>query len=901
MPPRPHRRDGLFLLFLRLYPRAFRERFGGEMLELFSVRHADAARRGSGARLRFWWRVCRDLLASVWREWRRELPDLPAPTALRDDVHHAWRAIRRAPALSAAIVGLVALTVGATTTMFSVTDGVLLRPLPYPDPDQLVAIWEQRLDRGLDRNTVGAHEFPVWAERARSFDALAAYTYSGSTVHVSGDGDPAELFAARVTGGFFDVMRVTPLVGRPLTPADDVPGADAVVVLSERTWRDRFGADAGVLGRRISLNDRPHEIVGVMPGVLRFPERGAGNPPDAWVPIAEPIHLYRGRHYLFVIGRLASGVTLEQANGEFASVTAALAEELPEFNKGHAARAWSLADDRTSPARPWLLLLLSASACLTLIGCANVAGLLVARAERRRHESHVRLALGASGARLARQSLVESLTLAVSGGLVGTALAASATRAIPALVPAEVWALDHVPFDGRVLAFSFGLSVITGLTFGVAPVWTAVRGSRARLTIRSRATIGGRHGRLRHALVAGQIALALVLTSSAGLLARSLGELRAVDPSFRTESILSVDLSLPGSRYPDATRVRAFFDEVTERVSRLPGVERAATVNHVPLGGSFDAIGVTIEGRPAAPPGAQPSVRYRVVSTEYFRTLDIPVMMGRDFARSDARRAVPLIRWFPEQPAPEFADAPQPEPVAVVSEAMERAFWPDGAMGKRFRLLHSPWITVVGVVAGTRGDSLLADPRPECYLLDLQEPVATMSLLVAAGSAELMVSPIRRVVQEIDPALPLGRVTTLEGLVAATRQTPRFTSLLVGSFAATALLLMMTGVYGLMAFLAAARTREIGLRVALGATRSSIHRLVYRRALAMVASGGAAGLAGSLAVSPLVGTMLFHVEPTDPLTLATVIAAVAAVSLVAAAAPARRAARVDPVRALHHD
>jgi putative ABC transport system permease protein len=891
-----------YRVLLRAYPRSFRERFESEMLEMLRTRRAAAARRGLGSRAAFWCRTIADMVSSAWHEARQAKRERHRrPLGLVRDITQAWRVLRRSPGLAALVIGLMALTVGATTTIFSVTNAVLLRPLPYGEPDRIVALWEQRPEQRVERSTIGAHEFPVWAANARTFDALAAYTWSGGSVHLVDGGEPVQLLAARVTGRFFDVMDVPPVLGRPIRPHDDVPGAAPVVVLGERLWRERFGGDPSLLGRSIGLNDRPHTVVGVMPERLRFPEAGPGTTAQLWVPIAEPIHLYRGRHYLFAVGRLRPDVDLEQANAELASVSAAIAAELPAFSRGHSARAWPLREDRSGPARPWLLLLLGAAACLVLIGCANVAGLLLARAETRRGEARVRLALGASRLTLARQLLVESLTLAIAGGVAGTAMAVLAARAVPTLVPAEIWALDALPVDWRVLGFALVLSIGTGLVFGIAPIVSSRRATMTGSAMTNRATLAPARSRARHWIVAGQIALALVLTSSAGLLARSLAALHRVDPAYRTEDVLSVDLSLPPSRYRDALQVRAFYDEVAARVGSLPGVTHVAAVDHVPHGGSFQTIAIHVEGRPQPAPGEEPSVRHRVVSAGYFDALGIPIIEGRGFASADARRAVPLIRWYEQQEHPPYVDEPQPMPVAVISDATARTFWPDGALGRRFRLLHSPWITVVGVAASTRADSLTSDPRLEVYLVDSQEPGPAMSLLVAADAPTGLAGDIRRAVWSVDPALPLGRIATLADLLATTWTTPRFSSLLVGGFAGTAVILMVAGVYGLLTFVAAARTPEIGLRMALGATQAAIRGMVLRHVLVMVVAGAAAGLTASLSIGPLLETMLFEVEPTDPVTLVTVVVLLTVVALGAAAVPASRAARVDPSRALRNE
>jgi len=890
--------DRLFCWLVTLYPLEFRERFGTEMIELFRSRRRRAP--GAIARARLTARMAVDASRSIARERRLLRLSVQRDRAtfmstLADDGRAAARFLRRAPGLAAAIVTLMALAIGATTVVFGIVNAVLLTPPPFGEPDRIVMLWEHRADTS-DHNPVSGHEFPEWEQRAHTFERMAAIAWAPG-VNMTGAGEPVSLLSARVTSGFFDVMGVPPELGRGFRPAEDVPGQGDVVVLSDRLWRERFGADPNVLNRAIALNDRAFTIVGVMPATFTFPVAVTSQPPDIWTPIAEPIHTYRGRHFLAVVARINRGVAIETARADLAAVANQLEAELGDLNKGHRTNVVPLAGDLVRDSRSALLLLFGGVGCLLLIGCTNVAGLLVARGIARRREFSLHLALGATRSRVIRRLLLESLLLAVAGGALGVALAIWLMRLVPALLPSGVLPITEIAPDARVLAFALGASVLTGLLFGLAPALQLRHFGLSDVLKRGGRTMAGDAGpRLRRALVAGQIALAVILVLGAALMMRGLVALHRVDPGFRTDGILSVNIVLPAARYRDASNQRRFFSEFQTRVAALPGVTSVGGVNSVPLSGTFSGISIDVEGRPAPKAGQDDTARYRVVSPGYFKTMAIPIVEGRAFTESDARRALPLIRWWEGQPLPREFDAPQPMPVAVVNQTLARAMWANQSpIGRRFKVLFSPWITVVGVAADTRNDSLRDRSSPEFYLADSQEPQLDFNLMARTAGAPMDLSPaVRSIVRELDPGLPIRAMGAMDDIVGRTFAMPRFLSALLGLFGGMALLLMAAGVYGLIVFTVSQRMPEMGVRVALGAGRRQVFRLILRDGLLLAVTGVLIGAGSAALLGQVVGSEVFGLRAALPSTLAAVLIVILAVVVAACWLPARRAAQVDP-------
>jgi predicted permease len=816
-------------------------------------------------------------------------------TAVRADVRAALRRLHRSPALSATIVALLGLTIGSAAVIFSIVNAVLLRPLPFGDPSRIALVWETRTN--TSENVVGGHEFPEWVRSNHAFDALSAMIYDQG-VHLTGAGDPLSLLGVRVSASFFRVMGVTPAVGRAFSADEDSPGHGGVAVLSDRLWRSRFNADPAIVGRVVQLDDRPFEVVGVMPGSFTFPPISPGITPDIWTPIAENVETYVGRHYLFVVGRVRPGVTMAQAQQDLAGVAHTLEQRYPNDSRGHGVSVVSLRESLVKHLRPSLLLLFGAVGCLLLIGCSNVASLLMARGLARRREIALELAMGATRGRLARQLIAESLALSIAGGLAGLALAALLIRIVPSLLPPDSLTVDAISIDRVVLAFSIGLSTITGLLFGVAPA-LQIRHVQPIDTIKEggRSLVGG-HTRVRRVLVTAQVALAVLLVLGASLMIRGLVALRAVDPGFVTQGTLAVDLSLRGAAYRTPSQQRAFFDAVESRIQHLPGVQSVGSVNNVPIAGGTSGIGLEIDNR-ASEHGLGDGAQYRIVTPGYFKTIGVPFVSGRDFKASDARLSLPLIRWFPQQPLPPDFDRSQAIPVAIVNETMARRFWPDGAVDRRFKVLFSPWITVIGVVKDMRTVSLQATTGPEFYLTATQEPQSTMTLLArASGSTDALVPVLRSAIWSVDAALPIASIRPMDDVMDTAFGQPRFMSVLLGSFAAMALALLTVGVYGLLAFTTAQRLPELGVRIALGATRRQIHRLILRDALLMTIAGIAAGVLAALALGRVIADQLFGVTPTDPPTFVLVVGIVLAIVGLACWRPVRRAGRVDAVSVL---
>ncbi len=814
------------------------------------------------------------------------------------DTGYAWRRVRRSPALSLTVIALLTLTIGSATTVFSVVNAVLLRPLPFGNPDRIVMVWETRAQTA--EAVVGRHEYPEWVRSNRTFDAMSPMIYQ-SGVHLTDAGDPAVLLGVRVASSFFQVMGVAPAIGRALSAAEDQPGRGDVVVLSDRLWRSRFGGDVSVVGRTIHLNERPVQIVGVMPASFLFPQGPAGVAPDIWTPIAEAIESQVGRHDLFVVGRLRPGVTAAQAQADLSAVATSLEQRYRSDSAGHGTSVIALHAQLVKDVRSSLMVLLGAVGFLLLIGCSNVASLLLARGATRRREVALQVALGATHARLLRSLVIESLLLSMAGAASGVALAVASLTVLRRLVPPGTVPVGTVTLDGTVLTFAMAVSVLTGMVFGVAPAFQAGRAVPAdALGQGGRWQAGGRT-RVRRGLVIAQVALAVPLVLGAALMARGLVALHAVDPGFVVRDILATDLSVRGKTYASPYRQRDFFEVVEARARQLPGVLHVGSVNNVPLEEGRSGIGIEVEGK-TDQPGQRTSAQYRVATPGYFKTIGVPFVSGRDFSSSDARLALPLIRWYPQQPLPPDFDRPQPIPVAIVNDSMARQFWPDGAVGRRFKVLFSPWITVVGVVRDMRTESLRRATGPEFYLSAAQEPQTSMGLLVRTSSAPTDLAPaIRSTIAGVDPSVPIASMQTLDDIVDQGLGRPRFLSALLGTFAGIALGLMTVGIYGLLAFTMAQRLPEIGVRLALGATRRQIHALVLRDAATMTVVGVGIGLAAALALGRFLADQLYGVTPSDPITLGMATTTVIAVVGVACWLPVRRAGRVDPIVVLRHD
>ena len=799
---------------------------------------------------------------------------------LRQDLGYAARRLRQAPGFTLVAVATLALGIGANSAIFSVVNAVLLRPLPFAEPERLVRVAQ------LWKGEPAVYTPPNFLDtqaRAQSFAGMAALDTTGLTL--TGRGAPARLDGAEVSAAFFDVLGVRPALGRGFLREENEPGKTKVVVVSDGLWRDRLGADPAVVGRTIELNREPFTVVGVAPPGFRHP-----NDSDVWIPLeydAQFRTTSRGAWYLRVVGRLKPGVTVAQAREEVSAIAAGLAREYPNENEGVGATVDSLHEAMVGKSRRALLVLLGAVGLVLLIACVNVANLLLARVAAREGELAVRMALGAARARVIRQLLTESVLLAVMGGAAGVGLASVSLDALLALQPEGVPRLSEVHVDRAVLAFAAGLSLLTGLLFGAFPALQMTRRA-AGVSLREggRTIAGGRGHRLRSGLVVGQMALAMMLLAGAGLLIRSFVQLRNVDPGFSPESALTFRIALPVSAYEEEAQKTAFFDELTTRLEALPGVRSVGAVTGLPLAGTNFNISFVVEGRPPIPPPQQPSLEVRMATPGYFQAMGIPMRRGRGFQRTDG------------------AGAP---PVVVLSETAVRKHFPgQDPIGQRIRLglgrgegTPRAGGEVVGVVADVREHGLDAAHPAEVYLPYAQFPFSSLDVLVrTAVPPRTLLPAATRVVAGLDPQLPVASVRTLDEIVARSVSEPRFYMVLLGAFAGTALFLAALGIFGVMSYAVVQRSREIGIRVALGAQPRAVLGMVLGHALLLASIGVAAGLVAAVAVSRVLAGLLFELSPTDPATLFGVAAILTGVAALASYLPARRATRVDPLIAL---
>jgi predicted permease len=803
--------------------------------------------------------------------------------SLRQDVGYALRRLRRAPAFTLVAAATLAVGVGANSAIFSVIHAVLLKPLPFGDPDRLVRV--SQVWKGKP-SVYSPQNFLDLEAQAQSFESLVAL--DGGGVTLTGRGAPARLEGAEVGARFFDVLRVPPALGRGFAAGENEPGHGKVAVLGHRLWSDRFGGDPGIVGSTVRLNREPYVVVGVAPAGFSYPE-GA----EVWMPLEYDTIFRtksRGSWFLEIIGRLKPGISVQRARQEVATIAARLEHEYPDMDAGVGATVTPLHEAIVGDVRPALLVLLGAVGLVLLIACVNVANLLLARGVARETELAVRSALGAGRGRLLSQLLTESALLALLGGAAGTFVAWLSLDALLALQPQGVPRLAEVRIDRTVEAFAALLSLLTGLLAGIVPALDMARRATSQALREGARGVLGVHGsRLRSGLVVGQIALAMILLAGAGLLMRSFVRLRHVDPGFASANALTFRLSLPEAAYAQDSQRAAFFDELLPRLAALPGVRSAGAVAGLPLGGSRFNLSFEVEGRPPLSPAEQPSMEVRVATPDYFRAMQIPVRRGRGFQAGDVDGA----------PA-----------VALLSESAVRKFFPnEDPLGKRIVL---GWRRpegkpraggeVVGIVADVKEQGLAIENAPEIYLPYAQLPIMSMDVVLQTAVRPLSLQAgAQAVVHALDAELPIARVRSLEDIVARSISEPRFYVLLLASFAAMALLLAALGIFGVMSYAVVQRTREIGIRVALGALPAELVRSILLEAVRLAAVGVGAGLAGALALSRVLERLLFQLSPNDPATLAAVGVLLTAVAVLASYLPARRAAAVDPLIALRSE
>jgi putative ABC transport system permease protein len=801
------------------------------------------------------------------------------------DLRYAARALVRRPGFTALVVLTLAMCIGVNTAIFSVVDAVLLKPLPYADPDRLVMVWSNDGQPGHERTVVSAGNYFDWRARTTTFESLGAY-FSYWNATLTGDGDAVRIDVGATSANLFATLGVRPALGRGFLQSEEPQGGPRVVLLSYGFWERRFNADRAAIGRAIQLDGESYMIVGVMPREFRLPQ---GNV-DVYAPLSILGRYLEGRipNMLEVVGRLRPGKTLADARVEMAGIARQIEREYPETSTGWTTTLLSLREQVVGNVERTLLVLLGAVGFVLLIGCVNVANLLLVRAAGRQRELAVRTALGAGRARLVQHLFAESIVIAAAAGIVGLLLAVFSVRLLAGVLPEDIPRLNHVGLDARVLAFTALAALVTAIACGVLPVAHLPRlALHQSLKEQGRGTGGRMPRRLRSALVVSEIALAVVLTVGAGLLVRSFTRLRGTSPGFSTDPVVAMKVALPPQRYAPQRRA-AFYKELIERTQRLPGVVAVGAVSRVPLRDNNITTTLLFESDQTVPLSKRPDAGFRIASADYFRAMGIPLLAGRTFTSADNADSGAVL-------------------TAIVNETLAERYFPGGrAVGARVKLgqttARSPWFTIVGVVGDVHDGSLRTEPPAQLFVNFEQQSPGGLSLIVrTTGSVEPLVAAVRRQVTELDPALAVYDVVTTRAVVERATTSERFATMLLGAFSALALLLAAVGVYGVMAYSVTERTREIGVRMAFGARENDILRGVLGEVLRTSVVALAIGLLLARATSGVMSSLLYGVTATDPLTFGVAGAVVLAMALLACVVPARRAAKLDPVAALRAD
>ncbi|MEA2562154.1 MAG: putative transport system permease protein [Acidobacteriota bacterium] len=804
---------------------------------------------------------------------------------LAQDLQYAFRKLFRTPGFTLVALFTLMLGIGANTAVFTVVNSVLIKPLPFEEPDRLVKVFVDNPEAELSDAPASPLDLEDWQRRNQVFAAMAAYSTTPSGLTLTGDGEPERLPTAYVSGDFFRTLKGPVLLGRALSPADDRPGEGGAVVLSWGLWQRRFGSDPKIVGRVLRLDEAPFTVVGVMDRDFAFPNADV----ELWAPLSvigeKRIPRLRQVRWVETIARLKPGVSVNQAEANLQTLARALEQEYPDSNKGwtgghlYDLHTWLVGDVRKS-----LFVLLGVVGLVLLIACVNIANLLLARATTRGREMAIRTALGAERKRILQQLLSESLLLSLVGGALGLLISSWAVQVLLSLSGGAIPRIHEIGIDGRVMAFTLLISILTGTAFGIVPaLQTAkpeIRGSLGESS--TGAGTGKASHRLQSLLVVAEMALAVLLVIGAGLAVKSLWRLFAVDPGFDSRNALVTTFNIPSSRYPERPQYQAFYAQVLERAAHLPGVTAAGAIQSLPLidqGGEKDIL--TIQGRPAPPPGQEPIAIFNTIGGDYFGAMGIRLLRGRKFTG---------------------ADGPESPPVAIINQTLARQHWPEQNPVGQMLLSGETQIQIVGVVGDVRNAGLAKPSEPEVYLPHSQRPRRGVALVVRTVSdPALLAGAVRGAIREMDPSQPITEIATLEQILSESVTPQRFLALLLSIFSAMALILAGLGIYGVLSFVASQRTREVGIRIAMGADRRDILRLIIGQGVGVALLGVVLGLAASLALTRVLASLLYEVSPTDAATFSAVAAVLVMVALLASYIPARRAAGTNPMITLRQE
>jgi putative ABC transport system permease protein len=816
--------------------------------------------------------------------------------AVRKDVRYAWRAMWRSPGFSLTAILTLALGIGANTAMFGVVNATLLRPLPYAQQDRIVMVWNRWVN--WPQTWLSTPEAADYAQQREIFASFSPF--SQGAANLTGNGEPERVRAAFIPAGMLTTLGTPPIAGRDFTKQEDEPNGPAAVMLDYGLWQRRFAADRAIIGKAIEVNGVSQTVVGILPPDFRLPNEFAGERSQVYLPIqlGPPNENQRGSHFLLAVARLAPNVSPSLANTRLSAFVERMKKDHPTaYNADFGAATVPITDQVFGGSKKVLLLLLGAVGFVLLIGCANVANLLLSRAESRQREIAIRAALGAGRQRLARQLLTESLLLGLVGGAVALPIAMLGGPMLVRLGAANLPRADATSFDLEVLVFTFVTAIVTSVVFGIAPVVHALRGDLHGSLRASRGALGGHRGlKLRQLIVTVQVALAVVSVAGAALMIKSFRTLLAVPPGFNADNVLTMRVSVPSARYAGISRVQNFYSDLMNRVRALPGVTAAGAVNRLPLTGTLGDWSLEIEGQPPTKPGEQgPAFDWQVATPGYFDAMGIQLKRGRFFTAADTRGSSPVV---------------------IITDATARKYWPNrDPLGGRIQLggtADSLWREVIGIVADVRHQALDKDIRPEMYMPHAQFPSTIPDSVSAAqngmsivmrtsGDPTMVTTAARGLIRSIDPLLPVSEVRTLEDILSRSVSTPRLATFLLGVFGALALVLSAIGVYGVMSYSVARRTNEIGIRMALGARAADVTRLVVRQGMRPAVFGLALGVAAALSASKLMQGLLYGVSATDKASLATAVVLLGGTALAATIIPARRVSRVDPVSSLRSD